>query len=72
MWLLMSARLRRWLLLAVGLPLLAALLRALGERLEARDGPTTASRWLGRAGRSLGHLTRWGPGRSRRAATARS
>ena len=67
MWLLMSGRLRRWLLLAVGLPVLAALLRSLGERLEARDGPTTVSRWLGRAGRWLGHLTRWSPGRSRRA-----
>jgi hypothetical protein len=46
MWALLSARLRLWLLLAVGVPVLSWLLGALGDRLEARNGPTTASRAL--------------------------
>jgi hypothetical protein len=46
MWALLSARLRLWLLLAVGVPVLSWLLGALGDRLEARNGPTNASRAL--------------------------
>jgi hypothetical protein len=46
MWALLSARLRLWLLLAVGVPVLSWLLGALGDRLDARNGPTTTSRAL--------------------------
>lgn len=46
MWAFLSARLRLWLLLAVGAPVLSWLLGAIGDRLEARSGPTTTSRTL--------------------------
>jgi hypothetical protein len=46
MWALLSARLRLWLLRAVGVPILGWLLGALGDRIEARHGPTTTSRAL--------------------------
>lgn len=46
MWAFLSARLRLWLLLAIGAPILSWLLGALGDRLEARSGPTATSRGL--------------------------
>ena len=46
MWVFLTARLRLWLLLAVGAPMLSWLLGAIGDRLEARSGPTSASRIL--------------------------
>jgi hypothetical protein len=46
MWALLSARLRLWLLLAIGVPILSWLLGALGDWVEARNGPTTTSRAL--------------------------
>lgn len=51
MWVFLSRRLRLWLVLAVGAPLLSRLLGAVGDRLETRSGPTTASRFL-KTGRS--------------------
>jgi hypothetical protein len=46
MWAFLSARLRFWFLLAVGAPVLSWLLGAVGDRLEARSGPTSTSRAL--------------------------
>lgn len=46
MWALLSRRMRLWLLLAVGAPVLGWLLGAIGDRLEARNGPTRTSRTL--------------------------
>lgn len=46
MWAFLSARLRLWLLAAVAAPVLSWLLGAIGDRLEARSGPTSASRTL--------------------------
>ncbi len=46
MWAFLSARLRLWLLLAVGAPALSWLLGTIGDRLEARNGPTGTSRAL--------------------------
>lgn len=46
MWAFPSARLRLWLLLAVGAPVLSWLLGTIGDRLETRSGPTTTSRAL--------------------------
>lgn len=42
----LSARLRLWLLLAVGAPVLSWLLGAIGDRIEARSGSNTTSRAL--------------------------
>jgi hypothetical protein len=67
MWAFLSARLRLWLILAVGAPLLAWALGRLGDLLESRYGPTTWSRVL-RVGRdwllqrSRGPLARRRPG----------
>lgn len=46
MWAFFSSRLRWWLLLAVGAPALSWLLGKIGDRLEARNGPTPTSRAL--------------------------
>lgn len=50
MWAFFSARLRIWLLLAVGVPVLAWLLGRIGQAMERRNGPTTVSRALRKAG----------------------
>jgi hypothetical protein len=49
-WLLISRRFRLYLVFALGAPLVAWLLDAVGRRLEARSGPTRVSntlRWAG-------------------------
>lgn len=46
MWAFFSARLRMWLVLAVGAPLLGWLLGKVGDIIEARHGPTRISRGL--------------------------
>ena len=46
MWAFLSARLRLWLFFALGAPVLAWLLGQLGDRLEARHGPTALTRGL--------------------------
>lgn len=63
MWAFFSARLRTWLLLAVGVPALAWSLGKIGDVVEARRGPNAVSRvlhagrrWLGR--RARGPLAR--------------
>ena len=50
MWALLSTRLRTWVFFAVALPLAGALARAVGRRLERRNGPTRVSRALQSAG----------------------
>lgn len=46
MWAFFSARLRMWLLLAVGAPILGWLLGKVGDAIEARRGPNALSRGL--------------------------
>ncbi|HVL84126.1 MAG TPA: hypothetical protein VM367_07570 [Pseudonocardia sp.] len=46
MWAFFSARLRTWLLLAVGVPVLGWLLGRVGDAVEARRGPNGLSRGL--------------------------
>ena len=50
MFALLSARLRRWLLFAILLPVLRLVSRRVADRLERKHGPTRASRVLHRAG----------------------
>ncbi|WP_037077424.1 hypothetical protein [Pseudonocardia spinosispora] len=45
----LSKRLQLWLLLALGVPLIAWLLGFIGDRIEARTGPTTTTRVLRKA-----------------------
>jgi hypothetical protein len=52
-WLFLSRRLRAYVLLALGAPLIAWVLDAVGRRLEARRGPTRLSRMLRWGGRRL-------------------
>lgn len=54
MWLFLTTRLRRWLLMAIAVPALLSLVRFLRVRLERRTGPNTLTRTLGR----LEHLAR--------------
>ena len=50
MWLFLTRRLRMWLILGVVVPLATGLVRRIGARLERRNGPSTVSRALLRAG----------------------
>ncbi|HLU58315.1 MAG TPA: hypothetical protein VKZ81_22880 [Pseudonocardia sp.] len=63
MWAFLSARLRWWLILAIGAPLLGWVLGRIGDVIESRRGPNALSRvlqtargWLRR--RSRGPLAR--------------
>ena len=49
MWLLLSRRARRFLLLSVAIPLAPRAIRAIRLQVEQRSGPTRATRWLGHA-----------------------
>jgi hypothetical protein len=49
MWVFFSRRLRMWLILAIGVPLLAWLLGRIGDVIESRKGPTGVSRSLQKA-----------------------
>jgi formate hydrogenlyase subunit 4 len=66
MWLLLTRRLRMWLILSVVVPLTSGVLRKLGRRLERRNGPSRASRALVQAG-ELGDRARAALGGRRRA-----
>ncbi|MCA1672234.1 MAG: hypothetical protein LC799_08545 [Actinobacteria bacterium] len=46
MWALLSRRLRMWVFFALATPALAWLLGKVGDSLEARSGPSSASRTL--------------------------
>ncbi|SNS55974.1 hypothetical protein SAMN06893096_10578 [Geodermatophilus pulveris] len=50
MWLLLTSRLRTWLLLTVVVPLATGLLRRAGQALERRTGATPVTRALYKAG----------------------
>lgn len=50
MWAFASRRLRRWMIVAVGVPVAAWTLDRLGERLEERHGETALTRAIGNAG----------------------
>lgn len=77
MWAFFSRRLRAWLVLAIGAPLVAWLLGRIGDLIESRRGPNAASRLLqkGRGwvyGRATGPFARRGaadPSGSRDAGT---
>ena len=58
MWILISARLRRWLLAAVALSLITTAVRTLRTRLEARSGSTGLSRSLRRVENVTGRMGR--------------
>jgi hypothetical protein len=58
MWLLLTRRLRTWLIVTLLLPVATGLLRRLGETLERRRGSTGLSRSLLRAG-ALGDRARY-------------
>ncbi|MHA6620231.1 hypothetical protein [Pseudonocardia sp. DLS-67] len=67
MWAFLSARLRWWLILAIGAPLLGWLLGRVGDLIESRRGPNAISRvlqigrgWLRQ--RSRGPMARRRPG----------
>jgi hypothetical protein len=49
MWAFFARRLRMWLFLAIGVPLLAWLLGRIGDVIESRNGPTGTSRSLQKA-----------------------
>jgi formate hydrogenlyase subunit 4 len=65
MWLFLTRRLRMWLILSVVVPLTSGVLRKLGRRLERRNGPSTLSRTLLKAG-ELGDRARAALGGRRR------
>ena len=50
MWLLLTRRLRTWLIVTLLLPVATGVLRRLGETLERRTGPSAVSGALLRAG----------------------
>jgi hypothetical protein len=49
MWAFFSRRLRMWLILAIGVPVLAWLLGRIGDVIESRKGPNSFSRSLQKA-----------------------
>jgi hypothetical protein len=67
MWAFLSARLRMWLIVAIGAPLVGWVLGKLGDLIEARRGPTVLSRTLQRGRGWLRRRTR-GPLAPRRPA----
>ena len=66
MWAFLSARLRWWLILAIGAPLLGWALGRVGDLIESRRGPNTISKVL-RTGRSWLQRRSRGPLAPRRA-----
>jgi hypothetical protein len=69
MWVFLANRLRLWLILAVVVPIAARVLGFVGDRIEARTGPTTVTRALKGARNFLGRRSR-GPFAGRLAGTA--
>ena len=57
MWLFLTRRFRTWVLLTFLVPLASGVLRRLGQTLERRNGPTTVSNGLLKAG-ALGDRAR--------------
>jgi formate hydrogenlyase subunit 4 len=57
MWLFLTRRLRTWLLITLLLPLATGLLRRIGETLQRRNGPSSLSNGLLKAG-ALGDQAR--------------
>jgi hypothetical protein len=68
MWALLSTRLRTWLLLAVALPLLRAILQRLAARAQARRPDATSTRLLTRAGATADQIVDRSRGRAAYAA----
>ena len=58
MWLFLSRRLRTWLLLAVGVPIVRAVIRRLAGRAAERSPDARSARLLRRANSSLDALSR--------------
>ena len=66
MWVLLSSRLRTWLMLAVAVPVLRAVLRRASATADRRDPTSTASRALRTAESGLSRLDRRQRRRDRR------
>ena len=66
MWAFLSARLRWWLILAIGAPLLGWVLGRVGDLIESRRGPNSVSKVL-QTGRSWLQRRSRGPLAGRRA-----
>ncbi len=64
MWVLLSSRLRMWLIFTIVVPLVAAVSRRLARRIEAKHGSTRLSRGL----RTAGEIGRRNRGKERRRA----
>jgi hypothetical protein len=64
MWALLSTRLRTWLLVAVALPLLRAILHRLTTRAQTRNPGTAGTRMLIRAGATLDRIVDRSRGRT--------
>jgi hypothetical protein len=60
MWAFLSARVRWWLILAIGAPLLGWVLGRIGDLIESRRGPNPVSRML-QKGRGFLHGRSRGP-----------
>ncbi len=58
MWALLSRRFWMWLVLAVAAPALSWVLGKAGDRIEAKNGPTTSSRLLRQGRRWLGRRSK--------------
>jgi len=66
MWLFLSRRIRRWLILAVVVPLVGKLVHRLAVRAQGRDATSRSARWLTRADTTLARLSRRNADRSAR------
>ena len=66
MWAFFSRRLRRWLLLAIALPLARTLIHRLALAAERRDPSTRTARTLGRADSTLTSVSGRVAGKSKR------
>ncbi len=66
MWLLLSKRFRRFLMLSVAIPVAVRTIRAIRVRVERRSGPTRATGWLGHVEALAQRLDSRTPSRTRR------
>jgi hypothetical protein len=65
MWVLLSSRLRTWLLMAIALPLIRMLVHRIAERAQRRAPQSSTAKLAGRADAALTSLTRRAGRRSR-------
>jgi hypothetical protein len=68
-WVLLSSKLRTWVLLSVAVPLVSRLLRTVAASLEKRTGRTVITRVLAKAGDLTGRVARKGASKAATTAT---